>query len=72
MASSLFQNQQQVPQNQGQNPIQMIAQFKQFKQMMTGKNPQAMVNALLQSGQMSNAQFNALSQQAKDLVNILK
>lgn len=72
MASSLFQNQQQVPQNQGQNPIQMIAQFKQFKKMMTGKNPQAMVNALLQSGQMSNAQFNALSQQAKDLVNILK
>ena len=72
MASSLFQNQQQVPQNQGQNPIQMIAQFKQFKKMMTGKNPQAMVNALLQSGQMSNAQFNALSQQAKALVNILK
>lgn len=52
--------------------MQMIAQFKQFKQMMTGKNPQAMVNALLQSGQMSNAQFNTLSQQAKALVNILK
>ena len=71
MASSLFQSQPQV-QNQSQNPLQMIAQFKEFKQMMTGKNPQAMVNALLQSGQMSNAQFNQLSQQANALVNILK
>ena len=50
----------------------MITQFNQFKKMMKGKNPQAMVNALLQSGQMSREQFETLSQQANNLMSILK
>lgn len=54
------------------NPIQMIQQFAQFKRSMQGKNPQAIVQELLNSGQMSQEQFEQLKQQAQDLQSILK
>lgn len=54
------------------NPLQMLAQFAEFKRQMTGKNPQAMVMQLLQSGQMSQQQFERLKQQAQMLSQILK
>lgn len=41
-------------------------------QSMQGKNPEAMVNDLLNSGKMSKEQFNQLSQQANQFVQILK
>lgn len=45
------------------NPMQMIQAFNQFKQTFQG-NPKQEVERLMQSGQMSQAQFNQLQQQA--------
>nr|DAO63045.1 MAG TPA: Short C-terminal domain [Caudoviricetes sp.] len=53
-------------------PAQMIQQFAEFKKQMQGKNPQAIVQELLNSGRMSQAQFEQLKQQAQSLQNILK
>lgn len=58
--------------NMSGGPMQMIQKFAQFRRMMQGRNPQQMVQNLLQSGQMSQAQFEQLKQQASDLQNILR
>lgn len=63
---------QQVPSNAPSNPMQMLQQFSQFKQQMRGKDPQQMVNQLLQSGKMTPQQFEQLKQQATMLQSILK
>ena len=52
--------------------MQMMQQFAQFRRMMQGRNPQQMVQKLLQSGQMSQAQFEQLKQQASELQKILR
>lgn len=54
-----------------QNPIQMIQQFQQFKNNFKG-DPEQEVKRLMQSGQMSQQQFNTLQQQASQFMNILK
>ena len=73
MASSLFGSSPRQPQRpQMNNPMQMLQAFAQFKQQMAGKDPQAMVKQLLDSGQMSREQFDQLSQQAQSLSGILK
>lgn len=54
------------------NPLQLLAQFAEFKRQMVGKNPQAMVEQLLQSGKMSHQQFEQLKQQATMMQTILK
>lgn len=62
MANSLF-NQFG---NNANNPMsQFVSQFKRLQQ--TVKNPQKEVENLLQSGQMSQQQFNQLSQMANQL-----
>ena len=53
-------------------PMQMMQQFAQFRRMMQGRNPQQMVQNLLSSGQMTQAQFEQLKQQANELQNILR
>jgi hypothetical protein len=61
MANSLFN---QFGNNN--NPMsQFMSQFKRLQQ--TVKNPQKEVENLLQSGQMSQQQFNQLSQMANQL-----
>ena len=72
MPSSLFSNIPQVPVSAGNNPLGMIQAFAQFKNSMQGKNPQAMVEDLLKSGKMTQAQFDQLKQQASALQSILK
>ena len=57
--------------NMSGGPMQMMQQFAQFRRMMQGRNPQQMVQNLLQSGQMSQAQFEQLKQQASELQKIL-
>ena len=52
--------------------MQMAQQFAQFKRIMQGRNPQQMVQNLLSSGQMSQAQFEQLKQQANELQKILR
>ena len=53
-------------------PMQMMQQFAQFRRMMQGRNPQQMVQNLLQSGQMTQTQFEQLKQQASELQKILR
>ena len=58
--------------NMSGGPMQMAQQFAQFKRIMQGRNPQQMVQNLLQSGQMTQAQFEQLKQQASELQKILR
>ena len=52
--------------NSSQNDI--VSQARALKQQLGGANPQAMVQALLNSGQMSQAQFNDLAQKAQQIL----
>ena len=58
--------------NMSGGPMQMMQNFAQFKRLMLCRNPQQMVQNLLQSGQMSQAQFEQLKQQASELQKILR
>ena len=49
--------------NNFQNPQNLIQQFNTFKNSLQG-DPQQIVQQLLQSGRMSQSQFNALRQMA--------
>ena len=53
-------------------PMQMMQQFAQFRRMMQGRNPQQMVQNLLSSGQMTQAQFEQLKQQASELIKTIR
>ena len=57
-----------APQAQAQMPFQnvgnLMSQFNQFRSMFQG-DPKQKVQELLQSGQMTNEQFNQLSQMAQ-------
>lgn len=53
------------------NMMQMVAQFKQFKQTFGG-DPRAQVQALLNSGKVSQAQYNQAVQMAQQLQRLLK
>ena len=66
--NSIFKN-SPTPQS-GVNP-QMIQQFNQFKNSLKG-DPKQMVMNMLSSGQMSNPQFQQLSQMAKQFRGLLK
>lgn len=52
--------------NMPQNDI--VSQARALKQQLGNANPQAMVQALLNSGQMSQAQFNDLAQKAQQIL----
>ena len=56
----------------GGNHMQMMQQFAQFKRLMQGRNPQAMVQQLLDSGQMSQAQYAQLKSMASSMRDILR
>lgn len=49
----------------------MLSAFRQFKGAFQG-DPQAQVQALLNSGRMSQAQYNQLSQMAQNLMQFLR
>ena len=56
------------------NPIMsqnIIQRFQEFKRMFTG-DPKQQVQQLLNSGRMSNEQFQQLSQMATELQNMMK
>lgn len=62
------------PQSQPQlnNPISnFLTQFSQFKSTFSG-NPEQQVKQLLNSGQMSQEQFNQLAQTANQLRQFIK
>ena len=49
----------------------LISQFNNFRSTFRG-DPQAQVQSLIQSGRMSQEQFNQLASQATQLVQLLK
>ena len=55
---------------QNNNFAQLINQIQEFKRTFTG-NPKQEVEKLLQSGQMSQQQFNQLSQIANQILPFL-
>ena len=75
MASPLFNllnNQMQPPINTPMgNAMAMLKQFQQFRQSFNG-DPKAEVMKLLNSGQMSQTQFNQYQQMAQQFQHIIK
>ena len=53
--------------NQGNDFMNLISQFNQFKSMYKGGNPKQQVQSLLRSGQMSQEQFEELAKTADQL-----
>lgn len=53
------------------DPSKMVSQFQQFKRSFTG-NPEQQVRQLLATGQMTQAQFQQLSQMANSLMPLFK
>lgn len=51
--------------NQQNNPMEQ--QFLQFMQQMQGKDPNAIIQQMLQSGQISQQQLNAVQQKAQQM-----
>ena len=54
------------------NQMNMMQQFLQFKKMLSGKNPQDMLNQLMSSGRYTQDQLNWAKQQAEQFKNLLK
>ena len=54
------------------NPLAMIGEFRKFAAGMTPQKAQQEIERLLQSGQMSQAQFQQLQEQAKEFMQFLK
>lgn len=60
---------QQQPMNNGFG--NMLNRFKEFKRTFSG-NPQQQVQQLLNSGQMTQEQFNQLSKMATQFQNMMR
>lgn len=55
------------------NPqMNMLKQFSQFKQQMAGKDPQAIITDLLNTGKMTPQQFENLKAQAIEMQKFLR
>ena len=68
MPNPLFNALSGRPQN---NMMSMIQQFNQFRQTFNG-DPRAKVQELLNSGQMSQEQYNQLSQMANQMSQFMR
>lgn len=66
--SSLFNDFNPSPTN---NMTNLLSQFNQFRSTFSG-NPEQQVKQLLQSGRMSQEQFNQFAQTANQLRQLLK
>lgn len=66
--SSLFNDFHTGPTN---NMTNLLSQFNQFRSTFSG-NPEQQVKQLLQSGRMSQEQFNQLAQMANQLYRFIK
>lgn len=53
------------------NMMQLLQQFQQFKQNFKG-NPQEMVQQMLNSGRISQQQYNSAVQMAQQLQNFIR
>lgn len=53
--------------NGGARQPNMLQQFQQFMQSMRGRNPEQILNELISSGQVSQAQLNQAQRQAQQM-----
>ena len=67
MPNPLFQQLGGMPQNP---MMQMMQQFQQFKENFKG-DPQTEVQNLLNSGRMTQAQYNQLAQTAQQMARMM-
>lgn len=69
MSNPLFQQfgQQQMPQNVPNVPNNFMSQLQQFGKMVQG-DPRQIVQGLIQSGRMTQDQFNQYSQMANQIL----
>lgn len=68
MPNPLFQQLSAAP----QNPMtQMISEFQKFKRSFSG-DPQQEVQRLLNSGRMSQQQYNQLAQMAQQMSRMMR
>lgn len=51
----------------GNRQPNMMQQFQQFMSQMKGKDPNAMINELVSSGRLSQAQLDAAQKQAQQM-----
>lgn len=51
----------------GNRQSNMLQQFQQFMQQMKGKDPNQMINELVSSGKVSQAQLDAAQKQAQQM-----
>lgn len=56
----------------GNGSMNMLQQFKQFKEQMQGKKPREEINKLLQSGKISQKQLDQAQQLAQQFQGLLK
>ena len=71
MASSLFPNRSRQQTNNSPGADNgLLQRFQAFAQGITPQEAEKRLNALLASGQMSKSQFNALANQAKQLMKL--
>lgn len=68
MANSLFQQMQ--PQMPNNGMMQFLREFQQFRQSFHG-DPKAEVQRLLNTGQLSQQQFNQLAAEAQQIAKML-
>ena len=54
------------------NPLAMLGEFRKFARGVTPQQAQQEVERLLQSGQMSQEQFQQLQEQAKEFAQFLR
>ena len=54
------------------NPMQMLREFGKFKKAMQGRNPQQILNKLIESGEMTPEQLEEYKSMAQDLLDFLK
>lgn len=62
---------QQVAPGRTNSPMQLMQQFQQFRDTFKG-NPQQMVQQMLQSGQINNAQLQQAMQMAQQFRQFVK
>lgn len=51
----------------GNRQPNMMQQFQSFMQQMKGKDPNAVINEMMQSGKITQEQYNQAQQQAKQM-----
>lgn len=54
------------------NPMQMLWEFGKFKRAMQGRDPQQILNKLIENGEITPQQLDEYKSMAQDLLAFLK